>query len=80
LRALREAQGLDQADIEKRTGLVQRSVSRVECGQAVPSLSTLGNWARAPDLELHQSFFSGGRKTEGLHVTEVTRLNLRREN
>ena len=53
LAELREAKGLSQRDIEKRTGFLQGYVSRVECGHAPPNLVTLEKWAKALDLELY---------------------------
>ncbi|MGB7590079.1 MAG: helix-turn-helix transcriptional regulator, partial [Terriglobia bacterium] len=41
LRALREAKGLSQGDIERRSGLLRSYISRVEGGYTAPSLSTL---------------------------------------
>jgi transcriptional regulator with XRE-family HTH domain len=59
LRELREAKGLSQRDIEKRTGLLQGYVCRVERGHAPPNLVTLEKWAKALDLELYQVFYEG---------------------
>jgi transcriptional regulator with XRE-family HTH domain len=59
LRELREAKGLSQGHIEKRTGLLRGYVSRVECGHAPPNLVTLEKWAKALDLELYQVFYEG---------------------
>ncbi len=56
LRELREAKGLSQRDIEKRTGLFRSYVSRVECGHAIPRLETLGKWAKALRLPLSALF------------------------
>jgi transcriptional regulator with XRE-family HTH domain len=62
LHELRQAKGLSQGDIQKRTGLLRCYVSRVENGHTVPSLETLEKMARALDLELYQLFFAGKGK------------------
>jgi transcriptional regulator with XRE-family HTH domain len=62
LRGLREAKGLSQGDIEKRSGLLRCYLSRVECGHTVPSLVTLEKWVKALDLELYQLFYEGKGK------------------
>ena len=56
LRGLREAKGLTQGDIEKRTGLFRCYVSRVECGHTVPQIGTLEKWAKALRVPLYQLF------------------------
>ncbi len=62
LRELREAKGLSQGHIEKRTGLLRCYVSRVECGHTDPQIETLEKWANALDLELYQLFYEGKGK------------------
>jgi len=57
LRDLREAKGLSQADIEKRSGLLRSYVSRVENGYTVPSLLTLEKFAKAVEVEPYQLLF-----------------------
>ena len=47
LKTLRETKNLSQGGIEKRTGLLRCYVSRVENGHTVPSVETLGKFARA---------------------------------
>jgi transcriptional regulator with XRE-family HTH domain len=54
IRRLRQASGLSQGDIEKRTGLLSCYVSRVENGHTVPSLQTLEKLAGVFGLELWQ--------------------------
>ncbi|MGA2983251.1 MAG: helix-turn-helix transcriptional regulator [Terriglobia bacterium] len=54
LREIREAKGLSQADIEKRSGLLRSYVSRVEGGYTAPSLATLEKFAKALEVEPHQ--------------------------
>jgi transcriptional regulator with XRE-family HTH domain len=56
---LRQARGLSQGDMQKRTGLLRCYVSRVECGHTEPKLGTLEKWAKALDVELYQLFYEG---------------------
>jgi transcriptional regulator with XRE-family HTH domain len=56
LRQLREAKGLTQGDIEKRTGLFSCYVSRVECGHTVPMPQTVEKWAKALDVTMVEIF------------------------
>ena len=57
LRALREAKGLSQGDIERRSGLLRCYISRVEGGYTAPSLPTLEKFARALKVEPYQLLF-----------------------
>lgn len=57
LRTLREAKGLPQSEIERRTGLLRCYVSRVENGHTVPSIETLEKLARALEVPLYQLFY-----------------------
>ncbi|MGH9574876.1 MAG: helix-turn-helix domain-containing protein [Candidatus Acidiferrales bacterium] len=59
IRALREAKGLTQGDIEERSGLLRCYTSRVENGHTVPSLETIEKIARALDIPLYQIFYDG---------------------
>jgi transcriptional regulator with XRE-family HTH domain len=77
LRELREAKGLSQGHIEKRTGLFRCYVSRVECGHTVPNLATLEKWAKALDLELYQLFYQGKSEPVVPKVAEPSRRNTR---
>ena len=64
LRTLREAKGLSQGDIERRSGLLRSYISRVEGGYTAPSLSTLEKFAKALEVETYQLLFHGeGRPT-----------------
>ncbi len=76
-RELREAKGLSQGHIEKRTGLLRCYVSRVECGHTEPKLETLEKWARALDLELYQLFYEGKVEPAAPKVAEPTRRHTR---
>jgi transcriptional regulator with XRE-family HTH domain len=53
LRCLREHSNLTQEVVAQRAGLVQRYISRVENGHAVPKLETLEKWARAMQVPLY---------------------------
>ncbi len=59
IRALREAKGLSQGDIKKRSGLKRAYISRVENGHTVPSVETLEKLARALEAPLYQLFYEG---------------------
>ena len=59
LRTLREARGLSQGDIERRSGLLRSYISRVEGGYTIPSLSTLEKFAKALEVEPYQLLFQG---------------------
>jgi transcriptional regulator with XRE-family HTH domain len=59
LRALREAKGLSQGDIEERTGLLRVYVSRVENEHTTPAIQTLEKWARALEIPLYAIFYEG---------------------
>lgn len=49
---------LTQTDLAKKTGSLQKSISRYENGEAVPSLSTLEKLAKA--LKKPMSYFMEG--------------------
>jgi transcriptional regulator with XRE-family HTH domain len=59
LRELREAKGLSQGDIERRSGLLRSYISRVEGGYTAPSLATLEKFAKALEVEPYQLLYSG---------------------
>lgn len=56
---MREAKGLSQGDIEKRSGLLRSYISRVEGGYTAPSLTTLDKFAKALEVEPYQLLFRG---------------------
>src|ERR1700741_1264784 len=64
IRNYRLQKGMSQGDIEKRTGLLRCSLSRVENGHTIPSLDTLAKIATAMELPLSQ-FFSDTGHTNG---------------
>lgn len=59
LKQFRELKGLSQRQIEERTGLPRCYVSRVENGHTVPTIKTLGKFARALEVALYQLFYEG---------------------
>jgi transcriptional regulator with XRE-family HTH domain len=72
LRQLREAKGLSQGAIEKRTGLLRCYVSRVECGHTVPTLETVERWAMALDLFLWEVFAEAEVPSESPQAEPLT--------
>ena len=59
LRTIRESKNLSQGDIEKRTGMLRCYTSRVENGDAVPSIETLAKYAQALEIPLYQLSYDG---------------------
>ncbi len=59
LRELRDACGLAQIDIERRSGLAGSYISRVENGYTIPSLETLERLAAALGVHLYELFLDG---------------------
>jgi transcriptional regulator with XRE-family HTH domain len=59
LRALRESKKLSQGDLERRTGLLRRYISRLENGHTVPAIETLEKCARPLEIPLYQLFYDG---------------------
>jgi len=57
LRCLREYRNLSQDEVARRTGLVQRYISWIENGHAVPKLETLEKWVRAMQVPLYVFFY-----------------------
>ena|SRR3990172_1640833 len=72
IRKLREAKGLSQVDIERRTGLLRSYVSRVEGGHTVPSLSTLEKFAKAVEVEPYQLLFEERKSPKKIGPTVIT--------
>ena len=70
LRELREAKGLSQGDIERKSGLLRSYISRVEGGYTAPSLSTLEKFAKALDVEPYQLLYAGKARPSGPKVPE----------
>jgi transcriptional regulator with XRE-family HTH domain len=59
LKAIREAKGMSQGDIEERTGLFRCYISRVENGHTVPAIETLEKFARAMEVQMYELFYDG---------------------
>jgi transcriptional regulator with XRE-family HTH domain len=59
LRELRKGMRFSQGDIEKRAGLLQCYVSRVEKGRTIPSVETLEKFAGALEIPLYRFFTDG---------------------
>jgi transcriptional regulator with XRE-family HTH domain len=53
---LRESKNLSQDDIEERTALIRCYTSRAENGHTVPTVETLGKYARALEVAAVQVF------------------------
>jgi transcriptional regulator with XRE-family HTH domain len=68
LKELRETEGLSQGDIERRTGLLRCYTSRVECGHTVPTVETLGKYARALEIPLYKLFYDGKQPPKRLNL------------
>ncbi len=68
LKKLREERNLSQGDVEKKTGLLRCYTSRVENGYTVPSVDTLGKYARALEVPLYR-FFTDEQAVKGLRLT-----------
>lgn len=61
MKRLREAKKFSQGEIEKRTGLLRRYISRVENGHTVPAMDTLEKLARALEVPMYQLFYDGDK-------------------
>ena len=72
LRQLREAKGLSQGDIERRSGLLRSYISRVEGGYTAPSLSTLEKFSKALEVQPYQLLFRGEGRPTAPRVPEQT--------
>jgi transcriptional regulator with XRE-family HTH domain len=70
LRELREAKGLSQGDIERRSGLLRSYISRVEGGYTAPSLATLEKFAKALEVEPYQFLYRGEGRPVALKMPE----------
>lgn len=58
IRNIRQAKGISQGDLEKRTGLLRSHISRLENGHAVPSFTTLQRIASALEVSLDELLHS----------------------
>jgi transcriptional regulator with XRE-family HTH domain len=68
IRSLRQAKGLSQGDIEKRSGLLRSYISRVEGGYTAPSLGTLDKFAKALGIESYQLLLNHGAKARSAAI------------
>lgn len=68
LRSIREEKNLSRGGIEKRTGLFRCYVSRVENGHTVPTVETIENFARAPQVPMYQLLYDGKKPPELPHL------------
>ena len=75
LRELREAKGLSQGDIERRSGLLRSYISRVEGGYTAPSLVTLEKFSKALEVEPYQLLFQSEGKPSAVKVPEQAGLS-----
>jgi transcriptional regulator with XRE-family HTH domain len=75
LRELREAKGLSQGDIERRSGLLRSYISRVEGGYTAPSLATLEKFAKALEVEPYQLLFQGEGRPSAFKMPEQAALS-----
>ena len=74
LKALREAKGLSQGDIERRSGLLRSYISRVEGGYTVPSLVTLEKFAKALGVQSYQLLYQGELRPKPVKLPEQANL------
>jgi transcriptional regulator with XRE-family HTH domain len=68
IRALREAKGLSQGDVEKRSGLLRSYISRVEGGYTAPSVATLIKFAKALEVQPYQLLLNHAEKARPVAV------------
>ena len=61
IKNIRQAQGLSQGEMQKRTGILRSYLSRVENGHTVPSLATLQRLASAMGVTLADFFSADGQ-------------------
>ena len=65
IKNIRQAKGLSQGEMQKRTGILRSYLSRVENGHTVPSLATLQRLASAMGVALSDFFSANGQPVEG---------------
>jgi DNA-binding XRE family transcriptional regulator len=70
IRELREAKGLSQGELERRSGLLRCYIARVEHGHTVPSLETLERLAAALGVPLYRLLDEGDEPMEGWPMGE----------
>jgi transcriptional regulator with XRE-family HTH domain len=65
IKNIRQAKGLSQGEMQKRTGILRSYLSRVENGHTVPSLATLQRLASAMGVALSDFFSPNGQAADG---------------
>jgi len=60
IRKIRQARGISQGEMQKRTGILRSYLSRVENGHTVPSFATLQRLAGAMGVTLSDFFLLDG--------------------
>ncbi|HUI43280.1 MAG TPA: helix-turn-helix transcriptional regulator [Terriglobia bacterium] len=75
IRSLREAKGLSQGDIERRSGLLRSYISRVEGGYTTPSLATIEKFAKAVGVQPYQLLYNGGGRARSIAVSAPPALS-----
>lgn len=60
IRKIRQAKGISQGEMQKRTGILRSYLSRVENGHTVPSFATLQRLAGAMEVALTDFFLPTG--------------------
>jgi transcriptional regulator with XRE-family HTH domain len=61
IRKIRQAKGISQGEMQKRTGILRSYLSRVENGHTVPSFATLQRLAGAMGVTLSDFFSVDGK-------------------
>lgn len=79
LRALREAKGLTQGDIQRLTGLLRPHISRTENDHTTPSVETLEKWARALGVPLYSIFYDRDTPPDPTKLPEPNQPESRRK-
>jgi len=74
LKILREAKGLSQGDVERRSGLLRSYISRVEGGYTEPSLATLERFAKALSVQPYQILNFKEQKPKPLKLPDGVNL------
>jgi transcriptional regulator with XRE-family HTH domain len=77
LRELREAMGLFQREIEKRTGIRHTYISEIECGHSVPGILILERWTKALGISLYEFFRKGINRRMRSRVMRLTAFEKR---
>jgi len=62
----RKATGLTQSQLAERAGISQGDISKIETGNANPSLNTLKRLAKSMDMRLRLEFLPANGKLEAI--------------